>query len=347
MSFNFPVKLGLFESSYLAIDLGTSNTLIYNSNEGLVLNEASLVAIDRKTGKLFAVGKEVKEMVGRTPEEIKVVQPMRDGVIADFRVVEQMLRYFIGKTQKKRLFLKPVVAVAVPSGITPVEKRAVINSVEESGARNVYLVSEPISAAVGIGLPVKEPTGNLIIDIGGGTTEIAVIAMSGIVNKVSIKVAGNELDEAIQTYLYDKYNVAVGLGTAEKIKVEIGSAYPEALDREMTVKGGDLMEGMPTQVTINSEEVRKAIKEPLALIINSIKKALAETPPELSSDIVDKGVMLTGGGSLLTGIDRVITDATGLKVTVAEEPLNCVVKGTGIIIRNLDEYRDLLMPGNF
>jgi rod shape-determining protein MreB len=343
MPFRLPFRWLSLERFDMAIDLGTTNTLIYARNKGIVLEEDSMVALERDTGKLISAGKDVKKMLGRTPNEILIVRPMSDGVIADFRVVEEMLRFFIEKVVKKRLFIKPRVSVAVPSGITPVEKRAVINSLEESGTREVYLVSEPIAAALGVGLPVKAPSGSMIIDVGGGTTEIAVIAMSGIVNNVSIRIAGNELDDAIQTYMYDKYNVAVGMVTAEDIKKRIGSAHPSIENEEMEVRGRDLIAGMPTKVNISSEEVREAMKEPLGLIRNAIKKALSETPPEIASDIVEKGLTLTGGGALLRGIDQMIFESTGIKVTISEDPLRCVVKGAGIILEDIDAYRELLM----
>lgn len=343
MPFRFKIKWFSLESMDVAIDLGTTNTLIYALGEGIVLEEDSMVALESKTGKLITAGKEVKEMLGRTPDDITIIKPMEDGVIADFKVVEEMLRYFVEKAQKKRLFLRPRVVVAVPSGITPVEKRAVINSVEESGAREVYLVSEPIAAALGVGLPVREPAGNMIIDMGGGTTEIAVIAMSGIVNKVSIKIAGNELDEAIQVYMYDKYNLAIGKVTAENIKKRIGSAHPSIKNEEMEVRGRDLIAGIPTKVIMDSEEVRESMREPLGLIKNAIKKALSETPPELASDILEKGLTLTGGGALLRGTDQMICGATGISVVLSEDPLRCVVKGAGMILENMEDYRELLM----
>lgn len=343
MPFRFSLNWLSIESIDMAIDLGTTTTLIYAVGEGIVLEEDSMVAIESKTRKLITAGKEVKEMLGRTPEDITIIKPMEDGVIADFKLVEEMLRYFVKNAQKRKLFLRPRVVVAVPSGITPVEKRAVINSVEESGAREVFLVSEPVAAALGVGLPVKEPAGNMIIDIGGGTTEIAVIAMGGIVNKVSIKIAGNELDEAIQVYMYDKYNLSIGKVTAENIKKTIGSAHPSIKNEEMEVRGRDLIAGIPTKVVLDSEEVRDAMKEPLGLIKNAIKKALSETPPELASDILERGLTLTGGGALLSGIDQMIYGATGIRVTVSEDPLRCVVRGAGIVLENMDDYRELLM----
>jgi len=343
MSFRLPFKWLSLESLDIAIDLGTTNTLIYAVGKGIVLEEDSMVAVESKSGKLISAGKEVKDMLGRTPDDIVIIRPMEDGVIADFKFVEEMLRHFIEKVQKKKLFIRPRVAVAVPSGITPVEKRAVINSVEESGAREVHLVSEPIAAALGVGLPVKDPSGNMIIDIGGGTTEIAVIAMSGIVNKVSIKIAGDELDDAIQTYIYDKYNLAIGKVTAENIKKKIGSAHPSIKNEEMEIRGRDLIAGIPSKVNMDSEEVREAMKEPLGLIKNAIKKALSETPPELASDILEQGLTLTGGGALLRGIDQMIYASTGIRVTISEDPLRCVVKGTGMILENIDYNKELLM----
>lgn len=343
MPFRFSLKWLSIESIDMAIDLGTTTTLIYAVGEGIVLEEDSMVALESKTKKVITAGKEVKEMLGRTPEDITIIKPMEDGVIADFKVVEEMLRYFVKNAQKRKLFLRPRVVVAVPSGITPVEKRAVINSVEESGAREVFLVSEPIAAALGVGLPVKEPIGNMIIDIGGGTTEIAVIAMGGIVNKTSIKIAGNELDESIQVYMYDKYNLSIGKVTAENIKKTIGSAHPSIENKEMEVRGRDLIAGIPTKVVLDSEEVRDAMKEPLGLIKNAIKKALSETPPELASDILERGLTLTGGGALLSGIDQMIYGATGIIVNISEDPLRCVVRGAGNILENMDNYRELLM----
>jgi rod shape-determining protein MreB and related proteins len=331
------------ESSNLAIDLGTSNTLISTKANGVVLDENSMVALNKDSRKLIAAGKEVIPMLGRTPEDIIISEPLEDGVIADFRVVEDMLRFFIEKIQKKKLFIRPRVLVAVPSGITPVEKKAVINTVQEAGAREVLLVSEPIAGAVGMRLPVKEPSGNMVIDIGGGTTEIAVIALSGIVNKVSIKIAGNELNDSIQTYLYDEYNMAIGKALAEKVKKDIGAAVPTAEDREMEISGRDLVDGLPKSIKIKTNEVYEAMKEALGLIKNAIKRCLSETPPELASDIVEKGLFITGGGALLRGVDKMIEEETDLKVQIAEDPLRSVVFGAGIILDNIEENRNLLM----
>lgn len=331
------------ESSNLAIDLGTSNTLIYTKTNGVVLDENSMVALNKKTKGLIVAGKEVIPMLGRTPEDIIISEPLEDGVIADFKVVEDMLRFFIEKVQKKKLFIRPKVLIAVPSGITPVEKKAVVNTVQEAGAREVMLVSEPIAGAVGMHLPVKNPSGHMVIDIGGGTTEIAVIALSGIVNQVSIKIAGNELNESIQTYLYDEYNMAIGKAFAEKVKKDIGAAISTAEDREIEISGRDLVDGLPKSIKIRTEEVYEAMKEALGLIKNSIKRALSETPPELASDIVEKGLFLTGGGALLRGIDKMIQEETDLEVTIAEDPLKSVVLGAGIILDNIEENRNLLM----
>jgi len=328
------------ESSNMAIDLGTTNTLIYTKAGGVVLDENSMVALHKE---LIAAGKGVIPMLGRTPKDIVISEPLEDGVIADFKVVEDMLRFFIERVQKKKLFIRPKVLVAVPSGITPVEKKAVINTVQEAGAREVMLVSEPIAGAVGMHLLVKEPTGHMVIDIGGGTTEIAVIALSGIVNQVSIKIAGNELTDSIQTYLYDEYNMAIGKALAEKVKKDIGAAVTTSEDREMEISGRDLVDGLPKSIKIKTNEVYEAMKEALGLIKNAMKKALSETPPELASDIVEKGVFLTGGGALVRGIDKMIQEETDLKVKIAEDPLKSVVLGAGIILDNIEENRNLLM----
>jgi rod shape-determining protein MreB len=343
MKLNRLFKWLSLESSNLAIDLGTSNTLISTKADGVVLDENSMVALDKDSRKLIAAGKEVIPMLGRTPEDIIISEPLEDGVIADFKVVEAMLRFFIEKIQKKKLFIRPRVLVAVPSGITPVEKKAVINTVQEAGAREVLLVSEPIAGAMGMKLPVKEPSGHMVIDIGGGTTEIAVIALSGIVNQVSIKIAGNELNDSIQTYLYDEYNMAIGKALAEKVKKDIGAAIATAEDREMEISGRDLVDGLPKSIKIKTNEVYEAMKEALGLIKNAIKRGLSETPPELASDIVEKGLFLTGGGALLRGVDKMIEEETDLEVKIAEDPLRSVVLGAGIILDNIEENRNLLM----
>ena len=343
MKLNRLFKWLSLESSNLAIDLGTSNTLIYTKSAGVVLDENSMVALNKESKELIAAGKEVIPMLGRTPKDIIISEPLEDGVIADFKVVEDMLRFFIEKVQKKKLFIRPRVLVAVPSGITPVEKKAVVNTVQEAGAREVLLVAEPIAAAVGMHLPVKEPTGHMVIDIGGGTTEIAVIALSGIVNQVSIKIAGNELTDSIQTYLYDEYNMAIGKALAEKVKKDIGAAVITDKEKEMEISGRDLVDGLPKSIKIKTGEVYEAMKEALGLIKNAIKKALSETPPELASDIVEKGVFLTGGGALISEIDKMIQEETDLEVKIAEDPLKSVVFGAGHILDNIEENRNLLM----
>jgi len=326
----------------LAIDLGTATTLIYMKNKGIVLDEPSVVAIDKITGKPLAVGEEAKKMLGKTPGDIIAKRPMKDGVIADFELVQEMLHFFITKVTKRALLTQPKVLIAVPSGITEVEARAVKDSAESAGAREVYLVSEPIAAAVGIGLPIHEATGNMVIDIGGGTTEIAVIALFGIVTNVSIRVAGDEMDEAIIDYVRRKYKLLIGEIAAERVKMEIGSAIVLKEQKEMEIKGRDLITGIPKTLKITSEEVTEALKEPLSQIIDAIKKALEKTPPELSADIIENGIYLTGGGALLKGIDKLIEKETGLNVKIAEEPRKCVVIGAGKILEDLEKYRKVL-----
>lgn len=332
-----------FISNDIAIDLGTASTLVYLKGVGIVLNQPSVVALDVKTGRPIAVGEKAKEMLGKTPEEIKALRPMKDGVIADFEVVEEMLRYFISSVQKSKFLMRPRVIVCVPSGITAVETRAVRDSVEHAGVRDVYLVAEPIAAAVGVGLPVEKPQGSMIIDIGGGTSEIAVIALNGIVSNNSIRVGGDEMDEAINQYIKKNYNLLIGEQTTERIKTTIGSAFP--LDEELSIeiRGLDLVEGIPKTIKITSEEIRDALKEPVMMILTAVKQALEKTPPELAADIVDQGIVMTGGGSMLKNFDRLIAKETGLKVIVAENPIDCVVKGSGKIIENLSIYENIIM----
>lgn len=319
-----------FFSSDIGIDLGTANTLVYVKGQGVVLCEPSVVAIDRTTSAVLAVGEEAKRMLGRTPGNITAIRPMKDGVIADFDITEAMLRYFIRKVHRKNRMISPRVVIAVPSGITEVEKRAVKDSAERAGARTpVYLVEEPIAAAIGVGLPIQEPSGNMIIDIGGGTTEIAVISLAGIVFSKSIRIGGDEFDEAIVMHLKKAYNLMIGERTAEEIKIRIGSAYP--LEQEMTleVKGRDILAGLPKTVTITSEEIREALAEPLSTILEACRIALERTPPELSADLIDRGLVLAGGGALLRGLDKLISEETGLPVHIAEDPLTAVAMGTG------------------
>ncbi len=319
-----------FFSSDIGIDLGTANTLVYVKGQGVVLCEPSVVAIDRTTSAVLAVGEEAKRMLGRTPGNITAIRPMKDGVIADFDITEAMLRYFIRKVHRKNRMISPRVVIAVPSGITEVEKRAVKDSAERAGARTpVYLVEEPIAAAIGVGLPIQEPSGNMIIDIGGGTTEIAVISLAGIVFSKSIRIGGDEFDDAIVMHLKKAYNLMIGERTAEEIKIRIGSAYP--LDQEMTleVKGRDILAGLPKTVTITSEEIREALTEPLSTILEACRIALERTPPELSADLIDRGLVLAGGGALLRGLDKLISEETGLPVHIADDPLTAVAMGTG------------------
>lgn len=328
--------------SDVAIDLGTCTTLIYVNDRGIVLNEPTVVAIDTNTKKCLATGNDAKKMLGRTPDDIKAIRPMKDGVIADFEMVELLLRTFIERVQKKRLFTRPRVIICVPSGITEVEKRAVRDSAEAAGAREVFLVSEPIAAAIGINLPVHSATGSMIIDIGGGTTEIAVIALSGIVTNNSIRVAGDELDDAIFQYIKKNYNVIIGEQTAEKIKIELGNAFPTSLDNNYEVKGRDLVSGIPKTIRLTSHEVREAIQEPLSMIIEAIRLTLEKTPPELASDIVNSGIYMAGGGSLLQGIDALIREETNLPVTIAEEPDKAVVIGAGRILDDMSKFEKVI-----
>jgi len=339
--FSFP---GLIATD-LAIDLGTANTLIYLPERGIVLNEPSVVAVDSNTNRSIAVGLEAKKMLGRTPEEITAIRPMKDGVIADFEMVEVMLRGFIDKVSMRKLFLRPRVVVAVPSGITAVEMRAVRDSVEHAGAREVFLIAEPVAAAIGVGLPVQTPTGNMIVDIGGGTTEIAVIALSGIVAKISIRVGGDEMDQAIVNYIKKKYNLLIGDATAEEIKMNVGSAFPLDEEKDMEVRGIDLVSGIPKTIKVTSREIRSALEKPVSQIINAVKQALEKTPPELAADIVDKGIVMTGGGSLLRGLDKLLTEETNLLTKVAENPLECVARGAGYVLEDMAKFKALLMPG--
>ncbi len=335
--------LGLF-SNDLAIDLGTANTLVYVKGKGIVCAEPSVVAVHkdaRGMRKVLAVGREAKEMLGRTPGNIEAIRPMKDGVIADFEITEAMLRYFIRKVHNRRTLVRPRIIICVPFGITEVERRAVRESAECAGAREVYLIDEPMAAAIGAGLPITEPSGNLIVDIGGGTTEVAVISLSGIVFSKSIRVAGDKMDEAIIQYLKRKYNLLIGERTAEHIKIQIGSAYPNGEVKTMEIKGRDLVAGVPRVMEIHSEEMREAIAEPLQAIVEAVKIALERTPPELAADIIDKGIVMAGGGSLLTRIDVLLREETGLPVTIADDPLSAVVYGTGRALDQLDTFKGI------
>ncbi len=325
---------GLF-SHDMAIDLGTANTLVFVKGQGIVLSEPSVVAINKDTGEVRAVGVEAKNMIGRTPGNIVAIRPMKDGVIADFEITERMLRHFIQKVHNNRRLVWPRVIVSVPSGITAVERRAVTESAKQAGANKVYIIEEPMAAAIGAGLPVQEPQGCMIVDIGGGTTEVAVISLGGIVFSKSVRVAGDEMDQAIIQHLKRTYNMMVGERTAEQIKIAIGSAFPLKDELEMQVKGRDQVMGLPKVITITSEEIRESLREPVSAIVDAVRVTLERTPPELSADIVDRGVVLAGGGALLRGLDQLLSKETGLHVTVAEDPLTAVVLGGGLFLEEL------------
>ncbi len=331
--------LGMF-SNDLGIDLGTASTLVYAKGRGIVCNEPSVVAIDKSTRRVLAVGMEAKRMLGRTPGDIVAIRPMKDGVIADFDATEQMLRYFIQKVHNRKTFLRPRIIVGVPSGITQVEQRAVRDSAEQAGAREVYLIEEPMAAAIGAGLPITEPSGNMVVDIGGGTTDVAVISLAGIVYSKTVKTGGDKMDEAIINYIKRKYNLLIGERTAEHIKMSIGSAYKIDDDsKTMEVRGRDLVSGIPKTLIIDDEEVREALMEQVLTIVNTIKVTLENTPPELAADIVEKGIVLAGGGALLKGIDVLIREETALPIVIAEDPLSAVVMGTGKALDELDLLR--------
>jgi len=329
--------LGLF-SNDLAIDLGTANTLVYVKGKGIVCNEPSVVVVRKDNKKPVAVGAEAKKMLGKTPANITAIRPMKDGVIADFDATGEMLKYFIAKVHNRRSFVSPRVIIGVPSGITQVEQRAVKDAALASGAREVYLIEEPMAAAVGVGLPVGEPSGNMIVDIGGGTTDIAVISLDGIVYSKATRVGGDRMDEAITSYIKRRYNLMIGDKTAEQIKIEIGSAYKaeDTTPRSMDIKGRDLISGIPKTVQINEDEIREALSEPVNIILETIKVTLENTPPELAADIVDKGIVLAGGGALLRGLDTLIKKETDLPVVVAEDPLTAVVRGVGKMLDDIE-----------
>ena len=327
--------LGLF-SNDLAIDLGTANTLVYVKGKGIALREPSVVTVLKDSKRVLAVGSEAKAMVGRTPENIMAIRPMKDGVIANFEITEAMLRYFIQKVHNRKTFVRPRMVICVPSGITQVERRAVRDSAENAGAREVYLIEEPMAAAIGVGLPVEEPGGNMVVDIGGGTTEVAVISLAGIVYSQSVRVGGDEMDEAIISYIKRNYNLLIGERTAEEIKIQVGSACEVGERKTLEIKGRDLIAAIPKTVLITDEEIREALAEPVSAIVETVRGTLERTPPELAADIVDRGIVLTGGGGLLRGIDVLLKEETGLPVTVAEDPLSAVVMGTGKVLDELD-----------
>ena len=344
----FNALFGLF-SKDIAIDLGTANTLLYVKGIGIVSNEPSVVAVatTRSGGeKVVAVGHEAKEMLGKTPGEIRAVRPLKDGVIADFAVTEAMLRYFIQKAHNRSTFVKPRMVICIPSGVTVVEKRAVRESAENAGASEVYLIEEPLAAAIGANLPITEPSGNMIVDIGGGTTEVAVISLAGIVTAESVKVGGDKWDDAIVNHVRKRHNLLIGERTAERIKIAIGNAHPGAFPEgvvEMSIKGRDLGEGIPKEITITSDEIREALEESVGLVVEAVMKTLEKTPPELAADIVDKGIVLAGGGALLRGLDLLLSEQTGLPVIVCDEPLHAVALGSGRVLEEMDLLRNLML----
>ena len=325
-----------FFNKDMGIDLGTANTLVYVKGKDIVTREPSVVAIQTSTNQVLAVGEEAKKMIGRTPGNIVAIRPLKDGVIADFDVTQSMLKHFIRKAYKRRSLFQPRVVVCVPSGVTEVEKRAVEEAAIHAGARDAYLIEEPMAAAIGAGLPVHEPTGSLIVDIGGGTTEVAVISLGGIVTSKSIRVGGDEFDESIVNYIKKQYNLMIGERTAEEIKITIGSADVESEVKTMDVRGRDLVSGLPKTIEVTSSEIYEAMEEPIYNIIEAIKSTLEKTPPELAADIMEQGIMLTGGGSLLEGIDRIIVKETGMPVNIAENPLDCVANGTGMALDSIE-----------
>ncbi len=331
-----------FLSNDIGIDLGTANTLVYVKGQGIILNEPSVVAMEKRSGKVLAIGIAAKEMIGRTPYEINAIRPLKDGVIADFEITEKMLSNFIKRAVRHRFLMKPRIIISVPSGITEVEKRAVRDSAENAGAREVYLIAEPMAAAIGVGLPVDQPSGSMIIDIGGGTSEIAVIALGGIVNDTSIRIAGDELDEAIISYLKKNYNLLIGERTSEEIKWKIGAAYPLEKEETIEVKGRDLVAGVPKTMKVSSAQIREALNEPISGIVEAVRQALEQTPPELASDILDRGIIMTGGGALIRGLDKRLRQETNLPVIVADDPLTCVARGTGKCLEDFQNFTKVL-----
>jgi len=336
--------LGGMFSYDLAVDLGTANTLVFVRGEGIVLNEPSIVTLRQSDGSVLAVGKEAKAMLGRTPGNLIAIRPLKDGVIADFDTAEKMLQYFISKVRKGRTLVRPRIVIGVPSGITQVEKRAVRDSAMQAGAREVYLIEEPTAAAIGAGLPIQDPGGNLIVDIGGGTTEVAVISLAGTVYSKSVRIAGDEMNESIIQYIKKHYNLLVGERHAEDIKIKLGSAFPLGERLSMEVKGRDLIDGIPKTITVNDEEVREALRESVMTIVEVVRACLERTPPELAADMVDKGIVVTGGGALLRGIDVLLRHETNLPVTIADDPLSCVALGTGKALDDVNFLKKVAIP---
>lgn len=332
---------GLFNSfaKDMGIDLGTANTLVFLKGRGIIIREPSVVAIQKDTNELLAVGEEAKDMIGRTPSNIVAIRPMKDGVIADFDITSAMLKYFIKKVIGTNSFVKPRVVVGVPSGVTEVEKRAVIDATIQAGAREAYLIEEPMAAAIGAGLPVQEPTGNMVVDIGGGTTEVAVISLGGIVASRSIRIGGDELDEAIVQYIKKNYNLLIGERTAEEVKINIGSAIAPNPEEKYEIRGRDLVSGLPKTIVVTAGQVQQALSEPVAGIIDAVKNTLERTPPELASDIMDRGIVMTGGSSLLKQLDKLLSKETGMPVYLSDEALSCVAMGTGKAVENVDIYK--------
>ena len=335
---------GLFGGHDMGIDLGTANTLVHVKGRGIVLREPSVVAIKSDTGDVLAVGEEAKQMIGRTPGNIVAIRPMKDGVIADFDVTQAMLKYFIRKAMRSKSFVRPRVVVGVPSGVTEVEKRAVIDAAQQAGAREAYLIEEPMAAAIGAGLPVEEATGSMVVDIGGGTTEIAVISLGGIVTSRSIRIGGDEMDSSIVQYIKRMYNLMIGERTAEEIKISVGTAIvtPDT-DRTMDIRGRDLVSGLPKTLTIHAKELREALNEPIYKIIDAVKNTLEKTPPELAADVMDHGIMMTGGGALLMNLDKLLSHETGMPVLVSEDALSCVGEGTGRTLENIGLLKNVVM----
>lgn len=330
-------------SKDIGIDLGTANTLVHVRGKGIMVREPSVVAINRETKQVLAVGDDAKDMIGRTPGNIIAIRPMKDGVIADYNVTQNMLKYFIRKACPNGKFFKPRIIVCIPSGVTEVEKRAVEEAVMQAGAKEAYLIEEPMAAAIGAGLPVDEPMGSMVVDIGGGTTDVAVISLGGIVTSKSLRVAGDELDNSIVQFVKKNHNLLIGERTAEEVKVKLGSAYPLETELTMEIRGRDLISGLPKTIIITSQEVRTALSEPISAIIDAIKYTLEKTPPELSSDVMDRGIMLTGGGALIRGLDKIISEETGITVLIAENPLDCVALGTGKGLSEIDTLRKVFI----
>ncbi len=334
-------------SNDLAIDLGTATTLVYVSGEGIVINEPSVVAVEKKTQKMMAVGIEAKRMLGRTPGTIEAIRPMKDGVISDFDIAELMLRHFIRQATGRTIFVHPRIVIGVPSRITQVEQRAVIDSAESAGAREVYLIPEPVAAALGVGLPITEPCGNMVVDIGGGTTDIAVISLGGIVNSESVKVAGDRMDEVIVNHMRRKHGLLIGDHMAERIKKDVGSAYPLGEKKSMMVRGRDLVSGIPQTVDVDDAEIYEALSDPINVIIDTIKQSLEKTPPELAGDIIDRGIVLAGGGSMVTGLDTRLREETGLPIITVDDPLTAVVSGVGKVLEEIDLLKQIANLSEF